>query len=191
MRSSQDRLSAIRQARQYLSLQPLYLDTETTGNERDSEIVEIGIVDAAGKPVFESLVRPTRHIPQEVIRLHGIDDEVVAAAPRWNTIWPVIETILANHTIGIYNREFDLRLMSQSHARYWLKWQLPPGADFFCIMTLYAQYHGEWNASQRRYKWQSLELAGWQCKIDLPNSHRAVADALLARAVLHAIAAAR
>ena len=41
------------------------------------------------------------------------------------------------------------------------------------------------------YRWHSLDDARGQCGLDLPNAHRAHADTLLARAVLHFVAAQR
>jgi DNA polymerase III epsilon subunit-like protein len=89
--------------------------------------------------------------------------------------------------VGIYNSEFDLRMLKQSHQKYWLNWQLPE-ENFFCIMKLYARFYGEWDARRGSYRWQSLDQAGRQCRIPLPNSHRAKDDALLARALLQHIA---
>lgn len=51
-------------------------------------------------------------------------------------------------------------------------------------MELYARYYGSWNERYSSYRWQSLENAGSQCGIAIPNSHRAKDDTLLARAVL-------
>ncbi len=41
----------------------LYLDTETTGLGSQAEIVEIAVVDGAGRTVLNRLVRPTSPIP--------------------------------------------------------------------------------------------------------------------------------
>jgi len=42
-----------------------------------------------------------------------------------------------NRRIGVYNVEFDVRLIKQSHNRSWLRWVLPE-SNFFDIMKLYA-----------------------------------------------------
>jgi DNA polymerase-3 subunit epsilon len=55
-------------------------------------------------------------------------------------------------------------------------------------MRLYAQFYGEWDPMRNSYRWQKLEDAGRQCGIAMPNSHRALEDALLAKAVLEHIA---
>jgi len=177
-------------ARQKLALQPLYLDTETTGYGRSDEIVEIGIIDHDGQTVFQSLVRPLGAVSSEARRIHQISDEMLAAAPRWMTVWPQVEAIIAGRLVAIYNADFDLRLMQQSHAKFRMPWRVPEGTSFFCVMKLYAQFYGEWNSKTGDYRWQSLENAGRQCRIPLPNAHRTIADTLLTRAVLHHIAEA-
>ncbi len=48
-----------RQAYDWLSLAPLFLDTETTGLDNTAEASEIGLTDAAGQVVFETVLKPT------------------------------------------------------------------------------------------------------------------------------------
>ena len=47
-----------RQAYDWLSLAPLFLDTETTGLDNTAEALEIGLTDAAGQVVFETRLNP-------------------------------------------------------------------------------------------------------------------------------------
>jgi DNA polymerase III epsilon subunit-like protein len=180
------RAEAIQLAQAKLALRPVYLDTETTGSGPKDEIIEIGIVDDDGQTLFESLVKPIGKVPADATRVHGIRDEMLAAAPRWMHVWPKVEAILMGRQVAIYNAEFDLRLMQQTHALYKIRWQFP--GEAFCVMKLYAKFYGEYNPRTMDYKWQSLANAGQQCGIALPNAHRATADVLLTRAVLHKVA---
>jgi DNA polymerase-3 subunit epsilon len=182
------RNNAIQTARQKLELLPLYLDTETTGTDRASEIIEICIIDPDGAPVYQSLIKPTVKIPPQTTQIHGITNELVSSAPPWYKVWPEIETLLAGRAIGIYNAEFDLRMLQQTHAKYRMPWRASQLANAFCIMKLYAQFYGEWDAVRGSYRWQSLDTAGKQLKIPLRNTHRALDDTLLAREVLHRVA---
>ena len=177
------RRSAILTAQAKVQLKPVYLDTETTGLETGDQVVDICILDHDGTVLVDSLVNPGRAIPLTATRIHGITDEMVADAPTWAELWPEIGAALAGRRVGVYNAEFDLKLMKQSHRKYKLRWPLAD-ADFFCVMKLYAQFYGEWNSYYGAYRWHTLEQAGRQCRIALPNAHRARADALLARAVL-------
>jgi len=170
-------------------MQPLFLDTETTGVRSSAEIIEICLLDHNGEVLLDSLVRPRLPIPPESTRIHGITDAMVATAPTWGELWPQVQAILESRPIGIYNADFDLRLMKQTHQQLGLLW---PQIQFdpFCIMKIYAQFYGEWDIHRNAYRWQSLEKAGQRFNIPLPNSHRARDDALLARAVLQQIAQA-
>jgi DNA polymerase-3 subunit epsilon len=185
--SSRARHEAILSAKEYLAAKPVYLDTETTGTEPIAEIVEISIVDHDGSILVDTLVKPRGKIEPDAQRVHGITLEILADAPSWDTVWPQVENTLRGRQVGIYNLDFDLRMMQQSHQRYWMQWKQPE-ANFFCIMKLYAKFYGDWNPRRRSYRWQSLDNARRQCQLSLPNSHRAKDDTLLTRAVLQHIA---
>lgn len=176
------RAAAVARARQLLADQPIYLDTETTGLDPRAEIVEIALIDHDGAVLLDSLVKPTRPIPYEATRVHRISDGMVADAPTWAELWPQIQALLNGRRVGIYNAEFDLRMIAQSHAAYRVA-ERAAGSNAFCVMKLYAEFFGE-RSSYGDYKWQSLDRAARQCRLTLPNSHRAGDDARLTRALL-------
>ena len=182
-----NRIEIIRQAQALLEQRPVYFDTETTGTTTSSEIIEIGIVDSDGNILLETLVKPRGGIDPDAQRIHGISPKDVATAPPWTQVWPQVEAVLKGCKIGAYNSDFDLRMLKQSNQRSWIPWTLED-SDFFCIMKLYARFYGEWDSRRGSYRWQSLEFAGRQAGISLPNSHRAYDDALLARALLEYMA---
>ena len=183
------RRQAIARAQVLVAREPCYLDTETTGVRSSAEIIEIAIVDHQGEVLFNSLVRPRLPIPADATSIHGITNAMVADAPDWPTLWPALEPILLGCPIGIFNASFDVRLLAQSNRQVGLPWR-DEALESFCIMHLYAQFYGEWDIQRQSYRWQSLDKAQRYCGIPLFNSHRAHADALLARAVLQHIAAA-
>lgn len=187
MNANSTRQEAIQLAQAYLSKKPIYLDTETTGVRSNAEIIEISIIDHDGNVLLDSFVKPQGMISADAERIHGISNEVVSSAPEWPDVWPLVQEAADGQAIGIFNSSFDLRLMEQSHYAAGLLWS-PLVAEPFCIMHLYAQFYGEWDRHRRSYRWQSLEKAGRQCKIALPNSHRAKDDTLLTRAILQYMA---
>jgi DNA polymerase-3 subunit epsilon len=186
MNTSQRR-TTIQEARLLLETNPVYLDTETTGMHQSAEVIEIGVIDDQANVLFDSLVKPRGKIDPAAGRIHGITLDDLTDALTWEQVWPKAEAVLLNRKIGVYNVEFDLRLIKQSLNRTWLKWSLQEG-NFFDIMKLYARFYGDWDAYHRSFRYQSLELAGRQCGIRLPNAHRAVDDCLLTRALLHHMA---
>lgn len=158
---------------------PVYLDTETTGLENDDEIIEIAIVDSSGNVAFESFIRPQKPIPASATTINNITNAMVANSPTWAEIWPTIKNLLSNHPIGMYNAEFDVRMILQTmkinHIPYITRF------NAFDVMKIYSDYM----RSDRRYR---LEQAGRNLGIAIPNSHRAADDTLLTRAILHSIA---
>lgn len=173
-------------ARKWIEQRPVYLDTETTGLDQNAEIIEIGLIGPDGEVLFESYVRPSLRIPPDAFRLHGISNEIVEKALAWPSVWPSVREHLINRPVGIYNAEFDLRLMRQSMERYRLPWR--ENILAFDILQLYSEYRGVWDPYKKSYRFFKLEEAGRQLGISLPNAHRAVEDARLARAVLHRLA---
>jgi DNA polymerase III subunit epsilon len=182
--SSRQRAAEI--ARKVLETRPVYLDTETTGLDRSDEIIEISIIDDDGQLLFGSLVKPTQSIPAASTRIHGICDADVRSSLAWPLVWQQVKGVLFEKTVVIYNESFDLRLMQQSHTRHRLTWK--EQIKSFDLLKLYAEFRGEWDPVRRSYRYHSLANAGAHCGISLPNAHRATADTLLTRAVLHFIA---
>jgi DNA polymerase III subunit epsilon len=184
--STLTRQRAIQTARKIVEANPVYLDTETTGLERNDEIVEISIIDDEGQLLFGSLVKPSQPIPYTATSIHGITNEEVQNARTWPAVWPEVRSAMFGRLVVIYNEAFDLRLMQQSHSRYRLPWR--DKFQTFDLLKLYAEFRGVWDANRRSYRYHSLANAGQQCGISLPNAHRSTADTLLTRAVLHFIA---
>lgn len=177
----------IENARQVLALNPIFLDTETTGFSKDDVVIEVGVVDVDGNTLFEALVNPGLTIPKESSEIHGITDSMVEASPLWKDIWDDLAQILKGRVVGMYNAEFDLRLLRQTHSHHWMTWTLDE-SKAVCVMKLFAAYYGEWDSRRNGFKYHKLETAGRMCGIALPNSHRAVDDARLTAELLKAIA---
>lgn len=178
--------NAISNAKRWLADKPVYIDTETTGLEKTDEVIEISIVDHDGSQLFTSLIKPSRAIPIEAQKIHGITNEMVATAQSWPILWPTIRNYLYGRTIAAYNAPFDLRMMEQSHARYKIPWR--ENLKFVDVLPLFSDYRGIWNPVRGSMRYFKLEEAGQFFDISLPNAHRSTADSLLTRAVLHSIA---
>jgi len=183
---SSARQQAVQEALRILQQNPIYLDTETTGLGLDDEIIEIALLDDNENILFQSFVRPSQPIPPGTTAIHGITNDMVQNAPPWPIVWQNVRNIVRDRSIAIYNADFDIRMMKQSMTRYRQPWK--ETLSTVCIMRLYAAYRGEWDSRRMTYRFISLEQAGKQCGIPLPNAHRAIADTMLARALLHYIA---
>ena len=180
------RQQVIQKAREILNLQPVVLDTETTGLGSYDEIIEIALVNFQGNVIYESLVRPTIEIPPDSTRINRISNEMVKSSPSWKEVWNQVQPLLSRKPVVIYNSEFDVRLMQQSHRIARIPW-----TNVFtpvCLMKLYAAFLGEWNSYKNDFRFVTLEKAGALSGIQLPNSHRATDDTLLTYALLKHLA---
>lgn len=173
-------------AKQWLS-GCVILDTETTGLNSDDEIVEISIIDHQGKVLLDTRIRPQKPIPSVATDIHGINNEMVTSAPRWNEVHEAVFAALANRHVVIFNAEFDLRMLQQTAAKYGLT---APAIMASCAMTAYAEYYGDWDEVCKRWRFQSLALAAnQQCIQIVGNLHSALADCKTTQRVLQAMAA--
>ena len=177
----------LERARQVIELNPIFLDTETTGIGLYDLVVEVGIVDLDGNVLYNNLINPGRPIPKDSSKVHGITDDMVSDAPSLITAWSEIEDILHDRAIGMYNAEFDYRLMKQSVEYAGLPWSIQRN-QAFCVMNMFAAWYGEWNRRANNFRSQKLEFAGKFCGIDLPNNHHAIDDAKLTAALLKYLA---
>lgn len=88
------------------------VDIETTGSyAKANNITEIAICISDGQKIikeYSSLVRPERSIPLSITALTGIDDNMVADAPRFEDISADVLDFLGDHTFVAHNVSFDL-----------------------------------------------------------------------------------
>jgi DNA polymerase-3 subunit epsilon len=159
------------------------LDTETTGLGTWDRIVEIAVLDEAGRIVFNTLLNPGIGIPAGVITIHGITDDMVWDKPTFQEILPELEQVLTGKPVVIYNVAFDKRFLARSGLRV-------QNYNFQCAMLMYAKFFGAWSDSRNSWKWQSLEKACLSCGISRYRMHRAVADCQATLDIIHYMARA-
>jgi len=78
-------------------------------------MVEIGAILLEGRSVtgqtFHRYINPQRSIPQNVVRIHGIDDARVADEPPFSEIADAFLDFIDGATLVIHNAEFDLKFI--------------------------------------------------------------------------------
>ena len=86
-------------------MRTVFLDVETTGlDPRTDEIIEIGILEDAGRVLLDSLVRPERHRRWPGAEaIHGIAPDDVADAPTLDELRPRIVAAIHDGLVVIYN----------------------------------------------------------------------------------------
>ncbi len=174
----QDRVYAVKWAREQLALDDwVLLDTETTGLY-DAEIVEIAVVDRTEKTLLDTLVKPTIPIPAEVTGIHGITDAMVVDAPAFPDVYSHIVEVLKNKRILIYNAEFDIKILNYCcHLHNLPILKLQKRSE--CLMEWAAQWGGDWSYYYKDYKYFPLPS----------GKHRALGDCLAALDLLKNMAA--
>lgn len=166
-----------------LAANAVFLDTETTGLDKQAEIIEIAIVDALGHPIIETRVKPTVPVGDGAYHVHGIGAHDLQNAPPWLEIDAEIRHVLEDRSVVIFNADFDTRLLTQTAMAA----RLP---DFryrsvTCAMGIAAQYFGPTNA----YGSISLANSVGQAGVPQPRpAHSARGDATATAALVRAMA---
>lgn len=97
-------------------------DIETTGTEVDKdEITEIGAIKITGGKIsesFQTLVKPKQHISDEIVRLTGIDDEMVKNAPSLEAVLPDFFKFTRNAILVAHNADFDCKFIKHHSAPF-------------------------------------------------------------------------
>ena len=158
-----------------------FLDTETTGllskfSFGDDEILEIAIVDSDGRPVMNSLVKPTIKTSwRDAQKIHGISPADVAGAPTLEKLLLDVRRLVEGSRVVVYNSGFDTMFFPNG---FFAKSQVE------CAMLAFAEFKGEWNPHYNHYRWHKLAVAaaatGFRQDVTF---HRALGDALAARHV--------
>lgn len=182
-------LEAQLEARNLLQLSPLFLHSKTTGAAEQAEVVEIAILDSAGKPLIDALVKPKRHIRPDATQVHGITDEMVDSAPRWAEILPDVEELLLRKNVCVYDSTSELLALQNSYQNNHTRWALDTD-NFYNLMDLYSRYRNVRDPHSGALETYSLEEAARLLGIDIEiiAFRRAHEDAWLMRAILLAIA---
>ncbi len=95
------------------------LDLETTWLIPYREwITEIAAIKCKNWKIlgeFQTLINPERHIPNWIVRLTWITNEMVADAPTINEVMPNFSEFLGNDIIVGHNVSFDFRFLNYYH----------------------------------------------------------------------------
>ena len=144
------------------------LDSETTGLKPPVEFVEIAIVDADARTLFEGTIRPGCRIESGATRIHGHTARSLAGSPPFWEVYPDLLEALWGRRVIVYNASYDRRVWDAAvrslGARGTLAGELPP---WECAMRRHAAYVGE---PSKRGGYRSQKLPG--------GDHSALGDAL-------------
>lgn len=157
-----------------VDLPVLSLDVETTGLDPASDrLLSIGALRVDGDRLYEAgtldlLLDPGMAIPRRSIRVHGIDDAMVAGAPAVTAVWDEVRaaiegTVVLGHQIG-----FDLAVLGAEARRHGLP---PLAGPAICTMRAYSVAFGEPPTD--------LDRVAARLGVDVIGRHTALGDAIV------------
>ena len=149
----------------------VFIDLETTGaNPLIDRITEIGLVEVSDGEIstWSTLVNPERAIPEFIQRLTGIDNDMVAGAPRFAQVAEELKARLKGRLFIAHNARFDYGFVKNEFLRLGHRFQ----ADVLCTVRLSRKLFPE----HPRHNLDSL-IARHGLQAD--GRHRALADAEL------------
>lgn len=106
-------------------MREIVLDTETTGLDPYSghKLVSIGCVELenhmpTGKTYYQ-LINPERDVPEEVVKVHGLTNEILDKEPPFRDIVDDFLAFIGNDPLVIHNAEFDMKFINAELS--WIK----------------------------------------------------------------------
>ncbi len=97
------------------------LDLETSSiNPFTGKIIEIGIIKFklnSQIKEFSTLINPKLKIPEDVIKIHGITDEMVKDSPYFEDIIDKVSSFLEGIPLVIHNPQFDMAFIQMEYYR--------------------------------------------------------------------------
>ena len=164
----------------------IVLDTETTGIDprEGHRLVEIGAVEVVNRRftgrVYHQYINPERHIDDEVIAIHGIDNARVANEPAFRGVadefWEFIkgaELIIHNAAFDVGFIDHEFGLLNQERGTP----ELGPVKDHCTILDTLKM-------ARDRHPGQRNNLDALCKRYDVNNAHRELHGALLDAEIL-------
>jgi DNA polymerase III subunit epsilon len=141
--------------------------------------VEVTIVAADARTLFEGTVGPGCRIEYGATRIHGHTARSLAGSPPFLEVYPDLLEALYGRRVIVYNASYDRRVWDTAvrslGARGAPAGELPP---WECAMRRYAAYMGE---PSKRGGYRSQKLPG--------GDHSALGDALATLRLIEEMAA--
>jgi len=158
-----------------------FLDLETTGLSPwfGDRICEVGIVVSEGKRIrttYQQLVNPERPLSPGAASTNGLKDSDLVRAPTFQKVSSEILTHIQDAIVVCHNAQFDMQFLDSEFRRIGYEIQISNLID-----TLFVARE---NFDLPSY---SLNNVANAFKIQNPQAHRALADALTTKGILFAM----
>lgn len=150
----------------------IVIDTETTGLEFTSDVLQVSIIDFEGNTLFDKYMKPIHTTEWPIAEsIHGISPEMVKDLPTIEHYKEEVQNIInaADLIIG-YNINYDMGILRDKGISFKNK-------EISDVMLTFAEVYGEWNEYYQNYKWQKLtkcaEYYGYEWE---ENAHNSLGD---------------
>ncbi|QQY80700.1 DNA polymerase-3 subunit alpha (Gram-positive type) [Keratinibaculum paraultunense] len=145
-------------------------DIETTGlspiNDKITEIGAVKIREGVIIDEFSQLVNPGIPIPNNIVNITGITDEMVSDKPRIEEVLPCFEKFIQNSVLVAHNASFDIGFIREEFLKLGKILDNPVLDTLELTRALFPQL--------KKYK---LDVIAKYLNVDLVNHHRAIDDA--------------
>lgn len=145
-------------------------DIETTGlSSKNDGITEIGAVKIKNSKVidtFSALINPEKYIPEKIVELTGITNNMVKNEPTIESILPKFLKFIGGIPLVAHNADFDVGFIREKSEKYTMQF------NNTVIDTLKIA-----RALLPNLKKHKLNIIAKELGIPLENHHRAVDDA--------------
>lgn len=145
------------------------LDLETTGfSFRTEKITEIGIMKVKNHEVIDefcTFVNPQKPIPQRVVEVTNITDEMVKDAPTIDEVLPKVLEFVGDSILVAHNADFDIGFLKHNCTELGLKLENTYIDTLRLAKALFPQY--------KKYK---LGMIAENLGIKVEVAHRALDD---------------
>lgn len=117
----------------------LFLVIDTTGVNRDSDIIRATVVDPDGKVLFDKIIRPVRQPGVSNFDYTSISRTAVLHAAPFAEVWPELMAMLVGKYVLSYGRDFIIERLMDNARAYNVPTFYPVGD---CLHYAAAQYFG-------------------------------------------------
>lgn len=152
----------------------LVFDTETTGFDSNSEILQLSITNGLGETIFNEYLKPSHNISwPQAESVHHITPAMVKNKKSFHDYFSLIQSLFYTTKMIIgYNVRYDLGYLLRNQII------LNNKVPIYDVMLAFSPIYGEWNPRFNDYKWQNLSTCAKFYGYDLSNkAHNSLEDA--------------
>lgn len=166
-------------------MRQVVLDTETTGlnPNKGDRIVEVGCVEMIDRKLtgrhYHCYINPERDIPDEVIAVHGIDNEKVKDSPKFRDIAVELWTWIEGAELIIHNAAFDMGFLN-AEFKLFADEQGEPFEKLDTVCTVLDTL----KVAREKHPGTKVSLDALCKRYGIDNSHRTLHGALLDSEIL-------